>query len=168
MLSSVGSTWTPSKISELIPYPARELAMRAGTPSSLIRGSVRMRTRRAPCWAMSKPISSTAPGPNFSGGAPQVKMLSSARSLPVEVIAGSFRRGADGGRGREASGRDLIRLLQDCPYNRVEGSQIVAARMYQVGWVWLCLGKRPFLSAVGGVVMAFAQRISAQRIARPG
>ena len=45
----------------------------------------------------------------------------------------------------------------------------MAARMYQVGWVWLCVGNRPFLSAVGGVVMTFAQqRISAQRIARPG
>jgi hypothetical protein len=45
----------------------------------------------------------------------------------------------------------------------------VAARMYQAGLVWLCIDNRPFLSAVGGVVMAFAQqRISAQRIARPG
>src|SRR5215468_9265214 len=90
MLSSVGSTWTPSKISELIPYRASEPATRAGTPSPLIRGSVRMSTRRAPCWGMSKPISSTAPGPNFSGGAPQVKMLSSAGPGPVSAaIAGS-------------------------------------------------------------------------------
>src|SRR5215831_17909887 len=86
MLSSVGSTWTPSKISELIPYRASEPATRAGMPSPLILGSVRMSTRRAPCWAMSKPTSSTAPGPNFSGGAPQVKMLSSAMSAPVEAV----------------------------------------------------------------------------------
>src|SRR5215475_3219735 len=90
MLSSVGSTWTPSKISELIPYLASESATRAGMPSPLILGSVRMSTRRAPNWAMSKPISSTAPAPNFSGGAPQVKMLSSAGSAPVAAaIAGS-------------------------------------------------------------------------------
>src|SRR5215831_21227745 len=94
MLSSVGSTWTPSKISEPIPYLASESAIRAGMPSPLILGSVRMSTRRAPCWAMSKPISSTAPGPNFSGGAPQVKMLSSAGlSLVSAAIAGSHLPG---------------------------------------------------------------------------
>src|SRR6266516_3103984 len=90
MLSSVGSTWQPSKISELMPYRASESATRAGMPSSLTLGSVRMRTRRAPYWAISKPISSTAPAPNFSGGAPQVKMLSPGGSAPVvAAIAGS-------------------------------------------------------------------------------
>src|SRR5215813_12786974 len=111
MLSSVGSTWTPSKISEVIPYLASESATRAGRPSSLILGSVRMSTRRAPCWAMSKPISSTAPAPNFSGGAPQVKMLSSVGSAPVAAaIAGSHLPGALGRRQlMPAPGRQLLR-----------------------------------------------------------
>lgn len=44
----------------------------------------------------------------------------------------------------------------------------MADRVYQIGLVWLHLDNRPSLSAVGGVVMAFArQRISAQRIAQP-
>src|SRR5262252_9248916 len=69
MLSSVGSTCTPSKISDVIPCLVSESAMRAGIPSALIWESVRMSTRLAPNWAISKPISSTAPAPNFSGGA---------------------------------------------------------------------------------------------------
>ena len=89
MLSSVGSTWTPSKISEVIPCLVRDSAMRAGMPSALIWGSVRMSTRLAPNWAISKPISSTAPAPNFSGGAPQVKMVSSVRSVPSSPVTGS-------------------------------------------------------------------------------
>ena len=56
--------------------------MRCGMPIALIVGSVRMRTRLTLNWAISKPISSTAPAPNFSGGAPQVKMVSSVRSTP--------------------------------------------------------------------------------------
>lgn len=49
------------------------------------------------------------------------------------------------------------------------GPAIVTAPVYQAGPVWLCIANRPSLSAVGGVVMAFAQqRISAKRIARPG
>ena len=83
MLSSVGSTCTPSKISDVIPCLVSDSAIRAGIPSSLIPGSVRMRTRLAPNWAISKPISSTAPAPNFSGGAPQVKMVSSVRLTPL-------------------------------------------------------------------------------------
>ena len=80
MLSSVGSTCTPSKISEVIPYRVSESAIRAGMPSALTLGSVRISTRLAPNWAISNPISSTAPAPNFSGGAPQVKMVSSVRA----------------------------------------------------------------------------------------
>ena len=89
MLSSVGSTCTPSKISEVIPCLVRDSAMRAGMPSALIWGSVRISTRLAPNWAISKPISSTAPAPNFSGGAPQVKMVSSVRSVPSPPVTGS-------------------------------------------------------------------------------
>src|SRR2546430_4424658 len=68
-------------------------------PGRLLGGWVKMRTRRAPYWAMSKPISSTAPAPNFSGGAPQVKMVSSVGSAPVAAaIAGSHLPGALGRR----------------------------------------------------------------------
>ena len=95
MLSSVGSTCTPSKISELIPCLVSDSAMRAGMPSALIWGSVRMSTRLAPNWAISKPISSTAPAPNFSGGAPQVKMVSSVRLTP-SLVTGSSRSGRRG------------------------------------------------------------------------
>src|ERR1700754_543307 len=72
--------------------------MRCGAPSEWIPGSVTISTRFAPKPAISKPTSSEAPAPNFKGGAPQVKIVSSVSSTSGTVMyfasAGKVRRRA--------------------------------------------------------------------------
>src|SRR6185312_2682614 len=108
MLSSVGSTCTPSKISEAMSYFVSWSWIRFGMPVPLIVESVTMSTRLTLYWLISNPISSSAPAPNFSGGAPQVKIVSSVRSL-VSVIAPSSRVGA----GRHSQLGDLLRVVAE-------------------------------------------------------
>src|SRR4051794_5971937 len=63
-------------------------AIRSGRPVCCMPGSVIRRMRFAPYWERSKPISSAAPAPNFRGGAPQVKTLSSVgTSGPALIVA---------------------------------------------------------------------------------
>jgi hypothetical protein len=70
MLSSVGSTCTPLNTCASMPNWAIWLATRSGVPVAATPGSVTTSARRTPYWLRSKPISSDAPGPNFSCGAP--------------------------------------------------------------------------------------------------
>ena len=63
--------------------------MRCGIPSALMPGSVRISTRFTPNPDMSKPISSVDPAPNFSGGAPQVKIVSSMTGRVADAQWGS-------------------------------------------------------------------------------
>ena len=70
MLSSVGSTWTPSKTEAVMPNWAIWSATRCGPPVAATPGSVTTSTRWTPYWLRSKPISLLAPGPNFRAGAP--------------------------------------------------------------------------------------------------
>ena len=69
-LSSVGSTWAPSKTWASMPNWAIWPATRCGVPVAATPGSVTTRARVTPQRLRSKPISSEAPGPNFSCGAP--------------------------------------------------------------------------------------------------
>src|SRR5690348_15735003 len=62
-------------------------AIRSGRPVCCMPGSVIRRMRFAPYWERSKPISSAAPAPNFRGGAPQVKTLSSVGTSGPALIA---------------------------------------------------------------------------------
>ena len=70
MLSSVGSTCTPSKTWASMPNRDICPATRCGVPVAATPGSVMTRARLTPYWLRSKPISSEAPGPNLSCGAP--------------------------------------------------------------------------------------------------
>ena len=83
-LSSVGSTCTPEKTVGLSPACCIDSAARLGTPVAATPSSVTISTRSSPSWAQSKPISSSAPTPNFSGGAPQVTTV----SVRYSVLAG--------------------------------------------------------------------------------
>src|ERR1039458_5616624 len=76
MLSSVGSTCTPSNTWASMPNWAIWSATRCGVPVAATPGSVTTRARLTPYWLRSKPISSEAPGPNLSCGAPYVKTVS--------------------------------------------------------------------------------------------
>ncbi len=73
MLSSVGSTCTPSKTTPSMPNAPNWPATCAGIPVAATPGSVTTRARCTPYWLRSKPISPDAPGPNLSCGAPYVK-----------------------------------------------------------------------------------------------
>jgi hypothetical protein len=70
MLSSVGSTRAPSYTTVSMSNVVIWSATRWGRPVLANAGSVTTRTRDAPSWERSYPISSDAPGPNFSCGAP--------------------------------------------------------------------------------------------------
>src|SRR5450756_2156789 len=89
MLSSVGSTCTPSKTSDVMPYRVRASAMRCATPLCPTPWSVSTSTRCTPYWARSQPISSAGPGPHISGGAPHVKIVSSERVASNVDISGT-------------------------------------------------------------------------------
>ena len=70
MLASVGSTCTPSNTAASLPDRVIWSATRCGMPVAATPGSVMTRARLTPYWLRSKPISSEAPGPNLSCGAP--------------------------------------------------------------------------------------------------
>src|SRR3954467_3063233 len=80
--------------------------MRSGRPVCCMPGSVISRMRLAPYWARSKPISSQAPAPNFSGGAPHVNTDSSVGT------GGTVMRGLRSGVvAAVAHGLELVDLL---------------------------------------------------------
>src|SRR3954468_9911029 len=115
MLSSVGSTWTPSKISARISYLVSESAIRCGRPAECTVASVMISTRSTPYWDRSKPISSTAPGPNFRGGAPQVKIVSSVCGVSYVAVIGRAPRpgSAVAAGGRRAQLVDLVGVVAE-------------------------------------------------------
>jgi hypothetical protein len=82
-LASVGSTCTPVYTEGLSPAPRIDSAARSGMPVAATPSSVMISTRDSPSWPQSKPISSIAPAPNFSGGAPQVKTVSVMYSVAM-------------------------------------------------------------------------------------
>ena len=59
-----------------MPWVRNDSTTRCGAPVAPTPGSVSTRTLRGPIEEMSNPISSTAPRPNFSCGAPYVKTVS--------------------------------------------------------------------------------------------
>src|SRR5579875_1116388 len=71
--ASVGSTCTPSNTAASTPKRDICSATRCGSPVADTPRSVTTSARRTPSCARSKPISSDAPSPNFSAGAPYVK-----------------------------------------------------------------------------------------------
>ena len=96
MLSSVGSTRTPSNTRASIPNWAIWSATRCGMPVAATPGSVTTRARLTPYWLRSNPISSEAPGPNLSCGAPYVKIASGSAG---PVSAGPVSAGPGPGPG---------------------------------------------------------------------
>src|SRR3984957_6515914 len=88
-LTSVGSTRAPLKTVGLSPAFCSDSAARPGIPVAATPSSVTISTRSRPSWAQSKPISSSAPTPNFSGGAPPVKTVSVRYSVMVPPYPGS-------------------------------------------------------------------------------
>src|SRR4051812_8292895 len=115
MLSSVGSTWTPSKISARISYLVSESAIRCGRPAECTLASVMISTRSTPYWDRSKPISSTAPGPNFRGGAPQGKIVSSVCGVSYVAVIGRAPRPGSAvvAGGRRAQLVDLVGVVAE-------------------------------------------------------
>src|SRR3954447_19582704 len=87
--------------------------MRCGAPIALTPGSVTIKTRRTPKPVISSPPSSAAPGPNFSGGAPQVKIVSSAMVRPLHAPPAASNQGAHhplGGLVHRAGGLAVVEL----------------------------------------------------------